>query len=122
MIAVWNTWFRVPADGGGVDFTVTDAYSEKKLPEVPSHPRDSLLACRGEEHSAEANSETPHTTERSVVGQVHVSRERTEKPNSLTSGLQRDTDTERELLNSNLPITNIPRASRLSAVRRRCGW
>ena len=106
------------ADGSGVDFTVTDAYSEKKLPEMPCHPHDSLLDCRGEQHSAEANSETFETTESLTVGQVHVSGERTEKPNSLTPGLQRDTDTERELLNSNLPTTNNPCASRLSAV---CG-
>ena len=101
---------RDAVESGGCDMTLVDDPENKRLPEDPDHPRDSLLACCGGERSANT-SETPSATERLTVGQVHVSRERTEKPNSLTPGLQRDTDTEWELLNSNIPITNIPCAS-----------
>ena len=102
---------RGAVESGGGDSTMAGDRGNEKLPEKPSHPCDSLLACRGEEHSANT-SETFKATERPDVGQVHVSSERTEDRNSSTPGLQRDTDTEWELLNSNLPITKIPRASR----------
>ena len=101
---------RDAVESGECDSTLVDDCGDKKLSENPNHPRDSLLACCDGDRSANT-SETPSATERLTVGQVHVSCERTERPNSLTPGLQRDTDTEWELLNSNIPITNIPCAS-----------
>ena len=99
-------------ESGGKDLTVTGNRGKEKLSGKPSQPHDSLLACRGEQPEDSVHSETSTATEPLNIGQANVSR-RTEDRNSSTSGLHRGRDSEWELLDSNLPITNTPCASRV---------
>ena len=97
------------AERGGECLTVTGNRGKEKLSDVrsSSQPHGIQQAHRGKQSEAEDSK----ATEPQNIGQVHV-QGRTEDRNSSTSGLHKGMDTDQELLDSNLPVTKNPRASR----------